>query len=180
MSTRGEQEQHTKDQPEEGDDSNGRGQLKGQTSACCKFLRGVPPEGLGWWHGRIMWQRWEDGHIGGALSGALLESSASSLLTEVLAEELVQRAVAVRGEVNLLRRTAVVCDHQVWVVVANPFDLHVLVLVNPALLFEKPFDLWKCVEPSRWARQDLAAGHGVDGGRSQHTEKDASDHVPSR
>ena len=47
--------------------------------------------------------------------------------------------------------TSLVINVQVWIVMEDPLDLHVRVLVDPSRLLEEAFDLWEPVEPSSHA-----------------------------
>ena len=72
-------------------------------------------------------------------------------------EQLVQLLIVVSGEIKFLLGDAVLInDFEVWIVVANPLDLHRWVEINATLLFEEALDLRKAVQASRWARDDLA------------------------
>ena len=72
-------------------------------------------------------------------------------------EELVELFVVVMGEVNrfLLFPVLAVYD-QVGVVVEDPLDLDVRILVDTAPLLEEPLDAGQPIQPSRIAGDDLA------------------------
>ena len=67
-----------------------------------------------------------------------------------LNEEIQQGLVAVSGQVDplLLTHTVIIKDHQVGIVVRDPFQLQVLELLVLFVLLEEPRDLGHLVEPS--------------------------------
>lgn len=73
------------------------------------------------------------------------------LRPKILFEKLMQTFCCVTSKVDCLDVLLALIKFEIGVVVGYPLDGHALVLVNPARLFEKPFDLRKTVESSGWA-----------------------------
>jgi hypothetical protein len=80
-----------------------------------------------------------------------------NLGSEVRLEKLVELFVIILGEVNgFLLAPVLAVQDQVGVVVEDPLDLDVRILVDTAPLLEEPLDAGQPIEPSRVARDDLA------------------------
>ena len=78
-------------------------------------------------------------------------------MAEGLLEEVVQLLVIVVREVDLANlRARGVEDEELGLVVEDPLDRHVGVLIDAAGLLKKLLDLRQAVEPSRVAAHDLA------------------------
>jgi len=77
--------------------------------------------------------------------------------SEVLAEKLVELFVVIVGEVDGFLLIPVLAVHdQVGVVVEDPLDLDIGILVDAAPLLEELLDAGQPIQPSRIARDDLA------------------------
>ena len=84
-------------------------------------------------------------------------STVLNLGSEVRLEKLVELFVIILGKVDRFLLAAVLAVHdQVGVVVEDPLDLHVRILVDTAPLLEEPLDAGQPIEPSGVARDDLA------------------------
>ena len=80
-----------------------------------------------------------------------------NLGSEVRLEKLVELFVIILGKVDGFLLAAVLAVHdQVGVVVEDPLDLHVRILVDTTPLLEEPLDAGQPIEPSGVARDDLA------------------------
>ena len=80
-----------------------------------------------------------------------------NLGSEVRLEKLVELFVIILGKVDRFLLAAVLAVHdQVGVVVEDPLDLHVRILVDTAPLLEEPLDAGQPIEPSGVARDHLA------------------------
>ena len=80
-----------------------------------------------------------------------------NLGSEVRLEKLVELFVVILGKVDGFLLAAVLAVHdQVGVVVEDPLDLHVRILVDTTPLLEEPLDAGQPIEPSGVARDDLA------------------------
>ena len=72
-------------------------------------------------------------------------------------EKLVELFVIILGKVDGFLLAAVLAVHdQVGVVVEDPLDLHVRILVDTTPLLEEPLDAGQPIEPSGVARDHLA------------------------
>ena len=77
--------------------------------------------------------------------------------SEVRLEKLVELFVIILGKVDGFLLAPVLAVHdQVGVVVEDPLDLHVRILVDTTPLLEEPLDAGQPIEPSGVARDDLA------------------------
>ena len=77
--------------------------------------------------------------------------------SEVRLEKLVELFVIILGKVDgFLLAPVLAVQDQVWVVVEDPLDLHVRILVDTTPLLEEPLDAGQPIEPSGVARDDLA------------------------
>ena len=80
-----------------------------------------------------------------------------NLGSEVRLEKLVELFVIILGKVDGFLLAAVLTVHdQVGVVVEDPLDLHVRILVDTTPLLEEPLDAGQPIEPSGVARDHLA------------------------
>ena len=80
-----------------------------------------------------------------------------NLGSEVRLEKLVELFVIILGKVDGFLLAAVLAVHdQVGVVVEDPLDLHVRILVDTTPLLEEPLDAGQPIEPSGVARDHLA------------------------
>ena len=80
-----------------------------------------------------------------------------NLGSEVRLEKLVELFVIILGKVNrFLLAPVLAVQDQVGVVVEDPLDLHVRILVDTAPLLEEPLNAGQPIEPSGVARDDLA------------------------
>ena len=84
-------------------------------------------------------------------------STVLHLGSEVRLEKLVELFVIILGKVDsFLLAPVLAVQDQVGVVVEDPLDLHVRILVDTAPLLEEPLDAGQPIEPSGVARDDLA------------------------
>ena len=84
-------------------------------------------------------------------------STVLNLGSEVRFEKLVELFVIILGKVDgFLLAPVLAVQDQVGVVVEDPLDLHVRILVDTAPLLEEPLDAGQPIEPSGVARDDLA------------------------
>ena len=84
-------------------------------------------------------------------------STLLNLGSEVRFEKLVELFVIILGKVDrFLLAPVLAVQDQVGVVVEDPLDLYVRILVDTAPLLEEPLDAGQPIEPSGVARDDLA------------------------